>query len=123
MKKGMLFIAITMACIGGLHAQLREIPASVTDAFQSRYPHADGLAWKDKLTYFEATFNLNGVEMDADFSTKGEWKSSEAKTNYDALSAEVKDGFTKCKYADWTKGSVTEYQRMGKPVQYKIYVE
>jgi hypothetical protein len=61
--------------------------------------------------------------MTADFSNKGEWRSSEAKINFDDLPATVKDGFSKSKYADWTKGSVTEIQRMGKAGQYKVYVE
>ncbi len=123
MKKSILFLVLMIAIMGGLHAQLREIPAGVTDAFNSRYPHAENVAWKDKLSYFEANFNLNGMAISADFSTKGEWESSEAKSSYDALPDVVKDGFIKSKYADWSKGSVTEIQRMGKAVQYKVYVE
>jgi len=123
MKKGFLFITILFLLTGSLFAQLRPLPAGVTDAFSSRYPHAQNVTWKDKLHYFEATFNLNGTEINADFSANGEWVSSETKTNYDNLPDVVKDGFTKSKYSDWTKGSVTEIQRMGKPGQYKIYVE
>lgn len=119
----MLFLLLIIAFIGSVSAQIRQIPPGVTDAFSSRYPHAQNVAWKDKITYFEATFNLNSTAMTADFSTKGEWKSSEAKTNFDGLPAEVKDGFSKSKYADWTKGSVMEIQGMGKAVKYKVYVE
>jgi len=123
MKKISLFVLVIMLFSSVLNAQIRSIPASVTDAFKSRYPHADNVAWKDKITYFEASFTVNGTDVTSDFSNKGEWKSSEAKTSYDALPTSVKDGFTKCQYADWTKGSVTELQHMGKSVQYRVYVE
>jgi len=123
MKKIVAFILAVIFSTTAVFAQLREVPASVTDAFKSRYPHADNVAWKDKLGYFEATFQLSGAEVTADFSSKGEWKSSEAKTNYEDLPSSVRDGFSKSKYNDWTKGSVTEIQHMDKPVQYRIYVE
>ena len=124
MKKRIVFLLLMAVFIGGvLNAQIREIPAGVTDAFKSRYPHAENVAWKDKITSFEATFNLSGMDVTADFSSKGEWKSSEAKSNYDNLPAPVKDGFNKSKYSDWAKGPITEVQRMGKAVHYKIYVE
>ena len=52
------------------NAQIRKIPAQVTDAFAARYPHASGVEWKDKLQYFEATFQLNGATITADFLIK-----------------------------------------------------
>jgi len=123
MKKAILLALSMIMFAAGVFAQLRAVPASVTDAFKSRYPHAENVAWKDKLTNFTATFNLNNTEMTAEFSNKGEWRNSEAKITYDALPASVQDGFKKSKYADWKTGSVTEIQRMGKGVQYRVYVE
>lgn len=103
-------------------AQIRKIPAEVTDAFAARYPHATKVEWKDKLQYFEASFQLNGSGISADFSSKGEWQGSERFLNFDQLPAEVKDGFLKSKYTDWDKKSVIEVQELGKPLQYKINV-
>lgn len=123
MKKISLLVLVVMLFAGAVNAQIRKIPASVTDAFKSRYPHAENVEWKDRITYFEADFTLNGATVSADFSNKGEWKSSESKTTYEALPAAVKDGFNKSKYADWSKGSVAEIQEMGKGVKYKVYVE
>ncbi|HVX52210.1 MAG TPA: PepSY-like domain-containing protein [Chitinophagaceae bacterium] len=122
MKKLCLLIG-SLVLFSGVFAQLRSIPAAVTDAFSSRYPGADKVEWKDKITYFEASFQLKGTEMKADFSSKGEWRYSEAQIKYETLPAAVKDGLTKSKYADWTKGTVAEIQHMGKAVQYRIYVE
>jgi len=123
MKKISLLVLVVMLFAGAVNAQIRKIPASVTDAFKSRYPHAENVEWKDRLSFFEADFTLNGATVSADFSNKGEWKSSESKTTFEVLPEPVKDGFSKSKYSDWSKGSVTEIQEMGKGVRYKVYVE
>ena len=103
-------------------AQIRKIPAEVTDAFAARYPHAAKVEWKDKLQYFEASFELNGSNISANFSSKGEWQSSERTLDFDNLPSEVKDGFAKSKYADWDKKYIGEVQQLGKPLQYKITI-
>jgi Putative beta-lactamase-inhibitor-like, PepSY-like len=105
------------------NAQIRKIPADVTDAFAARYPHAERVSWKDELTNFEAQFTLNGYEMSADFSGKGEWQNSEKKIKFEDLPAEVKDGFAKCKYSDWEKISFTEIEKNSEPIQYRIFVK
>jgi Putative beta-lactamase-inhibitor-like, PepSY-like len=104
-------------------AQLRKIPASVTDAFTARYPHAAKIEWKDKLQYFEASFELNGASIKADFSSKGDWEASERELGYNQLPEEVKDGFQKSKYADRQKNAAYEVQELGKPLQYRINVQ
>ena len=121
MKK-IYFLVLFLSAFAFTNAQIRKIPGEVTDAFAQRYPHASKVEWKDKLQYFEANFKLNGSEISADFSSKGEWQSSERTMNFDDLPAEVKDGFAKSKYADWDKKSVAEVQELGKPLQYKITI-
>ena len=121
MKKVFFFLLFSVIVVFA-DAQIRKIPAEVTDAFTARYPHAAKVEWKDKLQYFEADFELNGSAISADFSSKGEWQSSERSVDYDDLPDEVKDGFEKSKYTDWDKKSFTEVQELGKPLQYKITV-
>lgn len=121
MKK-IFFLVLFISANILVDAQVRKIPAEVTDAFASRYPHASKVEWKDKLQYFEASFQLNGLDISADFSSKGEWQSSERLLSFDQLPDEVKDGFEKSKYADWNKKSVAEIQELGKPLEYKINV-
>jgi hypothetical protein len=122
MKKVFLF-SLFLSIVFFAEAQIRKIPADVTDAFAARYPHATRVEWKDKLEYFEATFELNGSSITASFSSKGEWEGSERIVNFDDLPDEVKDGFQKSKYADWQKKSVYELQELGKPLQYRVYVQ
>lgn len=123
MKNIVLCAAVIVFSISCVAAQLRKIPASVTDAFASRYPHAEKVEWRDKITSFEAGFTLNNVGMKAGFSGKGQWKYSEKSISFDDLPAGVKDGFAKSKYADWKKGNVTEVLEDGKELQYKVYAE
>ncbi|MEP6467348.1 MAG: PepSY-like domain-containing protein [Parafilimonas sp.] len=122
MKK-LLLIFLSVSAVIFADAQLRKIPADVTDAFTSRYPHATRVEWKDKLQYFEADFKLNGADITASFSSKGDWEGSERAISFDDLPDEVRDGFSKSKYADWKKNSMTETQELGKPLQYRISVQ
>jgi hypothetical protein len=122
MKKnlfGLVFIFITVFA----QAQLRKIPADVTDAFSSRYPHAKKVEWRDRLQYFEATFQLNGSSICASFSSNGEWEGSERVMEFNDLPEDVRDGFLKSKYADWKKSAISEAMELGKPLQYKISVQ
>lgn len=104
-------------------AQLRKIPFDVTDAFMSRYPHAEKLEWRDKLTAFEAHFYLNGFEMTADFSARGDWQKTEKFLNLNTLHNEVADGFKKCKYAGWAIISIAEISIISEPVVYRMLVK
>ncbi len=122
MKK-LFFSCLCISVVVFCNAQLRKIPADVTDAFASRYPHATRVAWKDKLQYFEADFELNGITISASFSSKGDWEGSERVISFDDLPDEVRDGFLKSKYVDWKKNSMFETQELGKPLRYRISVQ
>lgn len=119
-----LFLSVAcVALAAGVSAQMRKIPATVTEAFRNRYPHAVNVAWKDKISFFEADFQLNNSDMIAKFSSDGNWQSTEREMDLSALPQTVKDGFSKSKYADWTVQTVTEVQENTQPLQYKITVK
>lgn len=122
MKKILLVLFVLFSGTS-LFAQIRKIPSAVTDALKQKYPEAQNVAWKDKVTYFEAQFTMGGAEMTADFSNKGEWQETEKKITYDALPEEVKDGFKKSKFSDWTPGTVTILIKNDRDTLYKMYVE
>ncbi len=123
MKKKLLMVLMIIGITGTLQAQIRKVPSEVTEALKQKFPEAEKVEWKDKLTYFEAGFVISGVEMTADFSNKGEWQETNKKISFEQLPAEVKDGFNKSKYADWTPGSVTQTEKNDKNIFYKVYVE
>ena len=122
MKK-LIFITLFYSLVFFADAQIRKVPSEVTDAFAIRYPHATHVEWKDKLQYFEASFELNESNLTADFSSNGDWQKSEREIEEDDLPDEVKDGFDKSKYTDWQTNGFYEIQELGKPLQYRINVQ
>lgn len=106
-----------------LFAQIRKIPAEVTDAFTQRYPNATGVEWRDKLSGFTASFHLDSGMYLASFSNKGVWESTEEGIDEQDLPDAVKEGFDKSKYTDWNMNQVTRIELPGDEIQYKIEVQ
>ena len=105
-------------------AQIREIPESVKEAFSAQYPGATNVEYKDNLVSIHVYFSLNGEKMISSYNNKGRWKETEKEWNFDSLTAEVKDGFQKSKYA--TEWKVTETKivyRAGGAELYRVKVE
>ena len=116
-----LFI-ITVLASTNTFAQIRKIPAEVTNAFQEKYPEAKSVEWRDKLSSFTASFQIDGTSYVAQFSNKGKWENTEEGIDSDELPEEVKTGFDKSRYADWNMGQTTKIELPGDEFQYKIEV-
>jgi len=103
-------------------AQLRKIPAAVTDAFSAKYPDAKEVEWKDKLTNFTAGFNSDNKALLASFNSKGEWQSTEQEVEESELPSAIRDGFGKSKYADWNIAKVVKIELPKDEVQYRLEI-
>jgi putative PepSY-like beta-lactamase-inhibitor len=103
-------------------AQIRKIPAEVTEALKQKYPDAENVSWKDKLSVFAASFEMNNEKYEARFTDKGEWKSTEKEITENDLPGDVKDGFEKSKYADWESKYVYSIELPDNEMQYRIQV-
>jgi hypothetical protein len=106
-------------------AQLGKIPAAVTAAFNKQYTAAKDVAYSDNLGDYSVTFRVDTVHMLARYNRKGEWKGSEKTISFDRLPTEVKDGFMKSKFSDWTVLSVLQLyltQSEGGGEQFRIKV-
>ncbi len=127
MKRLLLLLTFSVAVMAGAHAQLRKIPADVTSALKEKFPNAQKVEWKDKLTFFEANFEDDGVPTTADFSSKGEWQQTERGMSWEETPTAVKDGFKKSKYAspdDWKMGeTVTKILKSDNNTLYRVYVD
>ncbi len=111
MKKVFL-AAIFIASAFISNAQIRKIPSEVTDAFKTKYPNAQTVSWKDKVTSFEASFIDNKINVDAYFDSKGNWIETDKTWSYETIPDAVKDGFNKSKYKDdWDVKDVVEIER------------
>jgi hypothetical protein len=123
MKKLTAILLLAALFSAPVFAQIRKVPAAVTEALKTKFPQATNVSWKDKLSSWEADFTNNGTETAAWFTNKGEWKETDRKLSFNDLPADVKDGLKKSKYSDWTPGSVVEIKKKDKDLQYRIYVE
>jgi len=121
MKKILLFLFLAAGMAS--QAQIRKIPAVVTESFKTKYPNAANVEWKDKLTAFVASFDQGSTKFEARFNSKGEWQQSEHATTEADLPAPIKDGLSKSKYAEWKATDFYTRDLPGNKTQYRISVE
>lgn len=119
-----ILCSVLLSCILiSADAQFRSIPAEVTDTFKIKFPKAAHVTWKDKITSFQAEFEQGTAKVKASFSSKGEWLKTEKNYEYDKLPSNVKDGFSKSKYAAYTMRDVAEINDKDKGLQYRLVVK
>lgn len=116
-----LFLVLTIFTTSA-YAQIRKIPGEVTNAFQEKYPNATSVEWRDKLSSFTASFQLDSTSYIAQFSSKGEWENTEEAIDQSELPEAVTSGFDKSKYTEWNIGQVAKIEMPNDEVQYKIEV-
>ena len=124
MKKQLLLLLSVVLFITPAFAQLRKIPAEVTDAFKTKYPAASAISWSDKLTSFGASFTFNKEKLTADFSPKGVWKKTEKDIETDTLPSEIKESFTSSKYStDWKIKAARSIENADLSIEYRLLIE
>jgi hypothetical protein len=105
-------------------AQVRKLPAEVTEAFRQKYPMAKNVEWRDRLSGFTAVFDLDSAHYEAKFTNKGFWQSTENKIKEADIPAAVKDGFQKSKYAEeWTIKNAYKIALREDKTQYRLDIE
>lgn len=124
-KIGQFLMAVILMTIvyNSANAQVRKLPAVVTEAFKKKYPNATNVEWHDKLTLFMATFDMDNEHYESRFSNKGVWQNTESELKTEELPAPIKDGYDKSKYAEWKMNSITKVELPGDKVQYRIVAE
>lgn len=123
MKKIAFALLVTLSVMVTATAQLRKIPASVTEAFKAQFITTEQLEWKDNITNFEALFSQGGVSKSAKFTKDGTWIETTSTIAFEGLSAAIKDGFVKSKYASWDVKTVSIVEQPNKVVMYKVVVK
>ena len=123
MKKIFLLTLILSAGLTyTLNAQIRKLPAEVTNSFSEKYPDAKNVEWKDKLSNFSAGFEWEDEKYEAHFNKKGEWLSTDKEIDVNDLPANVKDGFDKSKYSDWETKNAYRIDMPDDKINYRIHV-
>ena len=122
--KRLFFIAAGIFMLSqGLNAQIRKIPAAVTESFKSKYSSAVNVEWKDKLTSYSAVFEADGKKHEAYFDDDGSWKFTETMIEEAEIPGTVKEGFDKSKYTDWEIHRVYKIEKSDNNTEYRIQVK
>jgi hypothetical protein len=124
-RRRLLCLALALFTTIIVSAQLGKIPVAVTAAFAKQYTTAQQVSYKDNLSDYSVHFLLDSNKIIAHYNSKGIWKGSEKEVAFEQLSTEVKDGFTKSKFADWkVSGATMLYlsEKAGGGEQYRIKV-
>jgi hypothetical protein len=122
MKKLLVALVLICAFAAPSFAQFRKVPAEVTEALKTKYPDASNVSWKDKISVFVASFDMDNEKYEARFDEKGNWKSTTKEISKDALPEQVKDGWEKSKYADWDLNAVYSIELPDDVMQYRLQV-
>lgn len=126
MKPGKIILILALVFFAGAQltqAQLRKIPAAVTESFKSKYGNASNVEWKDRVTSYSAIYELDGTKHEAYFDDDGSWKYTETTIEETALPAAVNDGFQKSKYSEWEIHRVQRIEKNDNTTEYRIQVK
>ncbi len=103
-----------------LHAQQVDVPKTVAQSFNSRYPHAATEQWEKLHNRYEVDFYLNGKKMRSCFSHDGTWNNTCRQVQPNELPQSVLSATNKAANAGWTIDEVYEWQISGKPLEYHV---
>jgi len=119
-----LALCVTIAIFNTADAQVRKIPAEVTEAFRQKYPTALNVEWHDHITNFTADFDLEKVHYEAKFNNKGMWQNTENKIDSASIPVPVKEGFQKSKYVEeWKIKNAYKIALREDKIQYRLEIQ
>ncbi|MCO5241460.1 MAG: PepSY-like domain-containing protein [Chitinophagaceae bacterium] len=117
-----LMIVFSSGLVFHSNAQIRKIPAEVTNAFSEKYEQAKNVEWRDHLSAFVASFELDDEKYEAKFNKKGNWLSTEMELAISDMPDVVNDGLEKSKYSEWEVRAVYEIELPDNAKQYRVHV-
>jgi len=114
------FLVLSFFFVANVQAQFRQIPSAVTNAFHKKYPDAEDVSWKDKITSFQATFTQDDVETAAWFNSDGSWKQTEVTVPIREIPSNIREKIQKTKFANWDIKDAVRVQKPDNGIQYRI---
>ncbi|MGQ0738199.1 MAG: hypothetical protein ACT4OJ_03990 [Bacteroidota bacterium] len=125
MKVIRLLVVLPVFVMGFLKgsAQVTSIPEQAKENFFKQYPDATNIEWENDVVNVNARFEQDGNRMNAEYNNKGIWKRTLKDWVYDKLTGDVKDGFSKSKYAGKQVIDVKVLYLPGYVIQYRLKVQ
>lgn len=123
--KSLRFISALFACLfvyGTLTAQVINVPNKSEKHFTEKYPNAKNVNWKNNVTDYSASFDLDNTKHKAHYHMDGVWDYTETFIPEESFPKEVKTSFKNSRYADWNMGStaLVENNKGEKMYRYEV---
>ena len=106
-----------------LNAQVTSIPDQAKENFFKQYPDAKNIEWQNDVVNVNVRFEQDSNYMNAEYNNKGIWKRTLKDWSFDKLPSDVKEGFSKSKYAGREVQETKVLYLPGYVIQYRIKVE
>lgn len=116
----LLITMLTISVAG--HAQVTSIPEQAKENFFRQYPEAKNIQWENDVVNVNVRFEQDTNKMNAEYNNKGIWKRTLKEWTYDKLTTDIKEGFTKSKYASNQVLDVKMLYLPGYVIQYRLKV-
>jgi hypothetical protein len=104
-------------------AQVTTIPDQAKENFFKQYPDAKNVEWSNDVLNVNVRFEQDSNKLFAEYNNKGIWKWTLKDYSYDQLPGDVKEGFTKSKYANREIKETKVLYLPGYVIQYRLKVE
>lgn len=104
-------------------AQVTTIPEDAKTNFFRQYPDAKNIEWQNDVVNVNVRFEQDSNHLFAEYNNKGIWKWTLKDWSFDQLPADVKEGFSKSKYAGRQVNETKVLYLPGYVIQYRIKVE
>ena len=124
MKSIRLLVCLTTVLVISTagNAQVTSIPEKAKENFFKQYPDAKNVQWENDVVNVNVRFEQDSNKMNAEYSNKGIWKRTLKEWTYDKLTSDVKEGFSKSKYAGMQVLDVEVLYLPGYVIQYRLKV-
>jgi hypothetical protein len=124
-----LFVGIVMISVFCLNHTLKaqdvsekDVPPDVQKAFANKFPEHSEEYWMIKDDNYVVSFKSGKEYLDACFSTKGKWISTERSIDFKTLPKAVADSLHASQFGDWDVGNTFAVEMPGKAIRYRLYV-
>ena len=115
-------ISILLSSSAG-YAQVTSIPELAKENFFKQYPDAKNVQWQNDVVNVNARFEQDSNSLNAEYNNKGIWKWTLKEWTFDKLTTDIKEGFSKSKYASRQVLEVKVLYLPGYVIQYRLKVE
>jgi len=118
-----IILVSLFASASPINSQVTSIPEQAKENFFKQYPDAKNVQWENDIVNVNVRFEQDGNKMNAEYNNKGIWKRTLKEWTFDKLPDDIKDGFSKSKYAGNPIIDVKMLYLPGYVIQYRLKVE